>query len=392
MVRCPNCGKQNPTGNLHCDDCGAELPKQSSGQAQPKQTGQQVIICPNCHAASPVGSKVCSRCKIPIPLSKGAMLNSRYRIEDFLSRGGMGTIYKAIDTQKGNTLVALKECSPQDQNPKNQQRYIEMFRREAKILEQLKILSIVPQFIEYFEEEKKPYFAMEFIHGTDLLKIMEQNNKPFSVDEVVSWSIQICKFFSFLHNQRKPIVYRDLKADNLMLASGAGSSRLVIVDFGIARAIDTHLSRMTAGLGTEGYMPEEMYTGKTEPRSDLFTLAATMFHLLTNQWPESTGTQRLRSVNSSMPKWLDDIIAINLSRFPADRYSSAAELKKDLQNRKVTKTVTCPRCQTKSKVRTPYCKNCGTPLSGDSRLCPSCNQQVALNAKFCIHCGHKIVS
>lgn len=391
MPQCPNCRKQNSPQNKYCDDCGAELPRQSKkAQKQKGQTGQQVIICPVCHTASPVGSKICTRCQTPFPLSQGAVLHSQYLIEEFLTRGGMGAIYKAIDKKGGNAFVALKECSPQDQNPDNKAQYLAMFKREAQILEQLKILSVVPRFIEYFEENGTPYFTMEFVHGTDLLKLIEQKKRPFPVDAVVDWGSQICEVLSFLHNQNPPIVYRDLKPENLMLTSKTGKSRLVMVDFGIARELDKGVSRLTPGLGTAAYMPEEMSTGKTEPRSDLFALAATMFHLLTNQWPESTATPRLRSVNSKLPEWLDDIIAINLSRYPADRYSSANELKKDLQKRQVTKTISCPRCQTTNQVRIPYCKNCGTPLSDDSRPCPSCRQPVALNAKFCIHCGNKL--
>ncbi|MBM3241560.1 zinc-ribbon domain-containing protein [Candidatus Poribacteria bacterium] len=389
MPKCPNCGVQNSPQNQFCDDCGAELTHQPKARLRKQQTGQQMIVCPICHTASPVDSRICTRCQSPFPLSTGVVLNSRYQIEKFLSRGGMGVIYKAIDTKKRNTSVALKECSPQDQNLDNLPKYISMFKREAQILEQLKVLRIVPRFIEYFEEDGKPYFTMEFVNGTDLLKLMESSHKPFSVDEVVEWSISICEVLSFLHNQRPPIVYRDLKPENLMLTQD--STRLVLVDFGIAREIDPKLSRLTAGIGTQAYMPEEMATGKTEPRSDLFALAATMFHLLTNQWPESTITPRLRSVNPKMPEWLDDIIAINLSRFPADRYLAAYELKKDLEAKKVTKTISCPRCQTTNQVRIPYCTNCGTPLSDDSHPCPNCRQPVALNAKYCIHCGNRLM-
>ncbi|HIE26527.1 TPA: zinc-ribbon domain-containing protein [Candidatus Poribacteria bacterium] len=390
MPKCPNCGVQNSPQNQFCDDCGAELTRrQAKVRPRRRQTGQQMVICPICHTASPLGSRICVRCKSPFPLSSGVVLNSRYRIEQFLSRGGMGAIYKAIDTKMRNTPVALKECSPQDQKPANLPKYIQMFKREAQILEQLNLLRVVPRFIEYFEADGKPYFAMEFVNGTNLLQLMEAKKKPFPVAQVVDWGVQICEVLSFLHNQKPPIVYRDLKPENLMLTQDG--TRLVLVDFGIAREIDPKLSRLTAGIGTQAYMPEEMTTGKTEPRSDLFALAATMFHLLTNQWPESTITPRLRSVNSKMPEWLDEIIAINLSRFPADRYRSADELKKDLEAKKVTKTISCPRCRTTNQARIPYCTNCGTPLSDDSHPCPNCRQPVALNAKYCIHCGNKLM-
>lgn len=392
MIRCPNCGKQNQPFNQFCDDCGAELPKQTSAGAQRKQTGQQMILCPNCRAASPMGSKICTRCQMPFPLSISAVLNNRYQIDTFLSRGGMGAIYKAIDTKAGNTPVALKECSPQDQNPANQPKYIEMFKREARMLEQLKMLSVVPQFVEYFEEQGKPYFTMEFITGTDLLKLMETQNKPFPVDKVVNWSIQLCDVFSFLHRQNPPIVFRDLKPENIMLTKGVGGERIVLVDFGIAREMDVTGHTMTKGIGTQAYMSEEMLQGRAEIRSDLFTLAATMFHLLTANWPESTATPRLRSALPGMPQWLDDIIAINLSRLPADRYNSASELKIDLQKRSVSTTRTCSRCQSVNQIREPYCQKCGTQLSDDSRSCPNCRQSIPRNAKFCIHCGHKLAA
>jgi serine/threonine-protein kinase len=267
-----------------------------------------------------------------------------------------------------------------------------MFKRESKMLEQLKILSVVPQFIEYFEEQGKPYFTMEFITGTDLLKLMEPQNKPFPVDKVVNWSIQLCDVFSFLHRQNPPIVFRGLKPENIMLTKGVGGERIVLVDFGIAREMDVTGHTMTKGIGTQAYMFEEMVQGKAEPKSDLFTLAATMFHLLTNQWPESTATPRLRSVSPGMPQWLDDIIAINLSRLPADRYNSASELMFDLQKQSISTTRTCSRCQAINQIREPYCQKCGTQLSNDSRSCPNCRQSIPRNAKFCIHCGYKLAA
>jgi len=305
----------------------------------------------------------------------------------------MAVIYKAIDLKAGTLPVALKECSPGDQTPANQPKYLEMFKREARVVEQLKMLSVVPRFVEYFEEDGKPYFTMEFIEGKNLLQLMEAQNKPFPVDKVIDWGIQLCDVFSFLHRQNPSIVYRDLKPDNIMLTQDVGGERIVLVDFGIAREMEVTGKTMTM-MGTRGYASEEMERGKAEPRSDLFTLAATMFHLLTNRNPESTATPRLRSVSPRMPQWLDDIIAINLSRFPEDRYNSAADLKIDLQKRSVSTTRPCPRCQMVNPIRAPYCKQCGTQLSADSRPCPNpnCRQSISQNVKFCIHCGHQIRS
>src|SRR5262249_35415479 len=209
------------------------------------------------------------------------------------------------------------------------------------------------------------HLVLEFIRGKDLLKLMEDNdNRPFPLERVIEWGKSICDVLTHMHGMTPSLIHRDLKPDNIMLLEDQRSIKMI--DFGTARDLGrSQKSRLQSKtrVYTEGYAPPEQIVGKPESRSDLFALAATLYHLATGKPPEGFYTAReleaqLADANATFPansRWFFEMIKINLSEDANDRYFSAREIRADLDGQRVTKEVACSKCQTTNKVRTPYC-------------------------------------
>jgi serine/threonine protein kinase len=214
------------------------------------------------------------------PLAVNHMLDGRYRISKMLGQGGMGRVYLANDTRLANRPVACKEMIIGDGI--HEQKAVEDFNREARVLASLSHPAI-PQVIDYFGERGRHYLVMEFVAGGDLQGHLDQLGAGGRFPEamVVRWARQILDVLQFLHAQNPPIIYRDLKPGNIMIDR---HGRAMLVDFGIARFLPPG-GRGTQ-IGSVGYASPEQYLGKMEARSDLYSLAATMHHLLTGRDPQ----------------------------------------------------------------------------------------------------------
>jgi serine/threonine protein kinase len=382
-------------GAIACMDCGYLLQAEGAGDAEGAPT---LCANPACGVANPPGERYCQRCSQPLPHPPGTMLNGRYRIERQIAVGGFGAVYLAADVKVGNRPVAVKDMICSD--PQEFAIRLTFFRREAEILKSLESLPVVPRVYDLIEQGQSALLALEFIRGTDLLKLMEaNNNKPFPVDQVAEWGKSICDVLTHMHGQTPPLVHRDLKPDNLMLLEDQRSIKLI--DFGTARDLGrSQKERMQAKtrVYTEGYAPPEQIVGKPEPRSDLFALAGTMYHLATGKAPEGFYTAReletqLKNPSSPIPsehRWFFELLQINLAEDVNDRYFSAREIKADLEKRRVTREVACPKCKTVNKVREPYCAKCAEPLSDPTPPCHHCGKTNRMGSRCCIHCGNRL--
>lgn len=266
-------------------------------------------------------------------LPSNTILQERYQILNVHGLGGMGAVYRARDLRFSsvNKIVAVKEMNNAAPDPRLRRISIQNFEREANILASLSHPAI-PKIFDYFSEGQRSYLILEFIEGQTLEDILEDQRQPLDLEEVVDWGIQICDVLTYLHGNEPPVIFRDIKPGNLMLRH---DGRIMVIDFGIAKVFE-HGQRGTM-IGTEGYSPPEQYRGIAEPRGDLYALAATMHHLLTNRDPRleppfTFHERPMRLFNPEVPEALDSILAKALAYDVQERYSSASEMAIALSN------------------------------------------------------------
>ncbi|HEY4000809.1 MAG TPA: protein kinase, partial [Candidatus Xenobia bacterium] len=216
-------------------------------------------------------------------LRQGQVLNGRYRIERILGQGGMGAVYLALQKDLAD-WVAVKEMDIQTMEPELRAAWIQQFRAEARILNRLRH-SGLPRVYDYFEEDDNPCLVMDFIEGGTLWNLMAKG--PVAEDHVFQWARELCDVLDYLHHHNPPVIFKDLKPNNVMLAKD-GSLRLI--DFGIAKVADapgkSDTRTMLKGSVSDGYSPIEQYgQGATDMRADIYSLGATLYSLLTRKIP-----------------------------------------------------------------------------------------------------------
>ena len=268
-------------------------------------------------------------------LEPGTLLLDRYLIVHRVGGGGMGSVYQARDKRLAERLCAVKEMIEMFADQAQRAKAVEDFKREAEVLAQLDHPSI-PTVFDYFIEGGRYYLVMRWIGGGDLADQMRLRSGIIDEAIVTKWAIQICDVLHYIHQQRPPIIYRDLKPANLMLDDKNG--RVMLVDFGIARIVRPTEKGVTA-IGTMGYAPPELFAGKVEPRSDIYSLGATIFHMLTGSDPQDnpllifdfSKNPRPSQINPSISPEMERILMKAVAHKPEDRHSSALELMRALE-------------------------------------------------------------
>lgn len=260
---------------------------------------------PGCDRLNRPSARFCEKCGRPLreqrwsPLHSGhVMRGGAYRILEPLGKGGMGALYLAADTGAFDRKCVVKELldyyNPIDADEARQAQA--RFETEARLLAELSHPGI-PRIYRYFSEAGRHYIVMEYIEGETLERAVTHTNplgrtvaaRPLPAEEVVRHAIRICRVLEYLAGQPTPVVHHDVKPANLLVDRTSGEVRLV--DFGTAQtrtrwATQTRLKREgTTLFGTKGYAAPEQYQGHSEPRSDVYALAATTYHLLTDDDP-----------------------------------------------------------------------------------------------------------
>jgi serine/threonine-protein kinase len=324
-------------------------------------------------------------------LEPGTLLYSRYEIVKRIGGGGMGAVYYAKDKNLGDAPRAVKEMIQSHLDESQQEKAVADFRRESMLLASLEHASI-PTIYDYFYDDtaSRFYLVMKYISGGDCLARL-RNAPGGRIDEltVSDWSAQAADVLEYLHNQRPPIIYRDLKPANLMLDGNNG--RVMLIDFGIARWVAPQEKGVTA-VGTMGYAPPELFSGKAESRTDIYGLGATMFHLLTGSDPQDnpllifdfTKNPSPRQINPAISNEMEWILMRAVEYEPERRFRSAADMRDTLVQHSERLRA---GAVTYGVVRGAQSQASMSTLAVERVFCGFCGKSISSEDVFCPHCG-----
>lgn len=276
-------------------------------------------------------------------LRPGTLLRERYRIERIIGSGGMGNVYLAQDERLPGRRCAVKEVRYLGNFPPEWRRELrEQFLREATVLARLDHPNL-PKVSDYFSEGDADYLVMDYVPGKDLLTLLHEaqaRGQMLPVDQVLAWMDQLLDALHYLHTQNPPIVHRDIKPANIKVTP---TGLVKLVDFGLVKEMTVGDATITViqGKGTLPYTPLEQYAGEgksTDPRSDIYALGATMYHLLTGHPPPSARERFLnptvltppRHYNPQIPERVEEAILWAMSLHPDDRPKDVETLRRVL--------------------------------------------------------------
>jgi len=349
------------------------------------------------------------------PLPIGTILDRKFKITAVLGIGGMGTVYKVEQVDRPGYFRAVKELLLDDNITEEERKSaIERFNKEIDLLYNLKHPRI-PSLILDFQERGRYYFVMEFVRGRSLEKILETANAPLDEDTVIHWMMMVCEALTYIHTRTPPIILRDLKPGNIMVTD---ENDVFLIDFGIARRWNPNKKTNTENLGTISYAsPEHLgsITGpgqrrsvqnpgkpaQTDARSDIYSLGATMYHLLTNQEPEPIQTPRPGSILAKNPRLhtilingkyvspTEQIIIKAMQFDPAQRFQTAEAMRVALQHclstagQAAPTTVQIPAISPNATIMVPA-------APAEEVACPKCGYYNRPGAKFCKRDGQPL--
>ncbi len=422
MSECIECGTPTVPGEAFCSSCGTKNPVELHAQASAAPAASVASAAPAAIEPDPSEGVNATDSSAETPakdetdepasevkhtqkgttggrqptvkqLDPGSVLNARYEIVRRIGGGGMGAVYLAKDRNLGDAPRAVKEMVEAHLDPAMHEKAIGDFKRESLLLTSLEHPSI-PTIYDYFYDEPlaRFYLVMKFISGGDLASRL-RNAPGGRIDEktVADWGMQAADVLQYLHSRPKPIIYRDLKPANLMIDGNSG--RIMLIDFGIARWVKQEEKGVTA-VGTMGYAPPELFGGRVEPRSDVYSLGATMFHLLTGSDPQDNPllifdfakNPRPRQITPSISTEMEQILMRSVEYKPEDRFASAGAMRDALAvhlEKLVAGQVSygIPSGQVGGEtvqVQTVYCGFCGGRIAADDIFCAHCGARQPL--------------
>lgn len=255
----------------------------------------------------------------------GAVIDGKYRILAEIGKGGMSTVYLSMDVRL-NKQWAVKEVQKRGERGAVN---IQSIFDEANLMKKLDHPAL-PRIVDIIDTPDMLYIIEDYIEGEPLDKVLEKG--PQSQEAVIDWVKQICDVLEYLHSRKPPITYRDMKPANVMLNS---DGNIKVFDFGAAREEGEYTIRHAKSLGTPGYAAPEQYgnAARVDVRSDIYTVGATMFHLLTGVYPPAKeDLPPIRTMNPELSGGLENIILKCTRADPEERYQSCEELLYALEN------------------------------------------------------------
>ena len=266
---------------------------------------------------------------LPLPLEPATVLDGRYIVGALINQGGFGAVYRGIDTSEADRPCAIKETY--DVTPPARRQAL----MEAGILFTVKSKHL-PQVYDAFAENQRFYLVMQLIEGQTLQQLLKTRGHPCSEQQVITWLLPIMHILQELHSRTPAIIHRDIKPSNIVLTP---DETAVLVDFGLTKLYhpDSNTQTMVRAV-SEGFSPIEQYVGKTGPQSDIYSLAATMYVLLTDRTPPLAINRSIhdeliapRVLNPALSAKLEHVLLKALAVNPDQRYQSMREFAQALR-------------------------------------------------------------
>ncbi|WP_229740736.1 serine/threonine protein kinase [Ornithinibacillus halotolerans] len=254
----------------------------------------------------------------------GSIIDGKYEILKLIGRGGMSKVYLAMD-KRLNKQWAVKEIEKTSREKSSNEVVIQSAIAEANLIKKLDHPAL-PRIVDIIDREDVIFVIMDYIEGEPLDKIIDEYGAQ-PQELVIEWAKQLCEVLDYLHTRQPSIIYRDMKPANVMLKP---DGNLKLIDFGIAREFKEQNLADTVSLGTKGYAAPEQFGGKgqTDPRTDVYCLGVTLYHLVTGHNPSEPPYELypIRNWNPNLSGGLEKIILKCTQLNPEDRYQSCAEL------------------------------------------------------------------
>src|SRR5688572_30625708 len=275
------------------------------------------------------------------PLSQNTLIENRYLIVHLIGKGGMGEVYLAVDQRLGSAVALKRTYFAGDEALAG------AFEREARTLARMRH-PVLPKVSDHFGEGEEQFLVMEHIAGDDLAKRLELAQKPFPVSWVMFWADQLLDALSYLHSHEPAIIHRDIKPQNLKLTD---ENHIILLDFGLSKTTtgQTNISSTGSTGSVVGYTPhyapmEQIRGIGTNPRSDLYSLSATLYQLMTNVVPADALTRadamlnELRDpiepphkLNPEIPSAVSEVILKGMEVSQEKRFPNARDMQKALR-------------------------------------------------------------
>lgn len=293
---------------------------------QQKRRGQ------TCNTLNRDEATFCSNCGRGLELAlqvhnPGTVIGRWYQVLNLIGHGGFGAVYEAEVVGRRGLRVALKETIDPE--------HVGDFQKEFAALRNIEHENL-PLYLDVFEAEGRGYLVMEYVRGQSLYDVIQNQGGLVLERLVISYGIQICDVLEYLHSQEPPILHRDIKPHNIRLTP---EGLIKLVDFGLVKLGVDSSERAVARGGSLAYAPLEQWLGGTDDRSDIYSLGATIYHLLTGRTPDPPARRQglvpdplphPRELNPKVSPFLAEVVLTAMSMERAHRHQSAADLREDL--------------------------------------------------------------
>ncbi len=406
---CPKCRREILRDSKFCPECGSSISGDSAAEGAPSLGGLHTMqgagaaappepslgAIPNMGGPAPDISVGDLKTGIVPGASHGAqeqgrLLAERYEVLEEIGRGGFAAVFKGRDRKLGR-MVAIKRLLPEKLEGTMGQQTLERFRREAEVIAQLNHRNIVGVY-DHDTDAEGHYIIMEYVEGGALHSYLKAQGGKLPVPLAVELIKGIARGLGYAH--RKNLIHRDIKPANVLLQREGEELIPKIVDFGLARmGAESELSHSGYGMGTPWYMPPEQRRNAkgVNHTADIYALGKTLYELVTGQLPDNVDPEAVPT------PWLAKVILKCIKTNPEDRYFSAEDFTKDLdqstsrsgplQVQAAPATIMgnpCPACGTDNPPGAKYCGQCNAGLEWK---CPECERVNSVRQRFCIGCG-----